>query len=97
MSPALSPDQTSSGYLQHVNLCSGVLWKRVTSTNSGMGSLLYRRRYFELSNIALTYFPTEKKTGVSKRGEYSVEHSLLVLSLGSQELSSAMDQSSGEA
>ena len=62
----LSPDSLGMGYLQHVVLASGVLWKRVTSGGSGaVGSLLYRKRYFELSNIALTYFPTEKKTGVS--------------------------------
>ena len=64
----LSPDSLGMGYLQHVVLASGVLWKRVTSGGSGaVGSLLYRKRYFELSNIALTYFPTEKKTGVSSK------------------------------
>ena len=60
----LSPDPFGLGYLQHVVLASGELWKRHTSGSAGVGSLLYRKRYFELSNIALTYFPTEKKTGV---------------------------------
>jgi RAS protein activator-like 1 len=59
----ISPDE-ASGYLQHVTLTSGVLWKRVTS-GGAVGSLLYRKRFFELTNVALTYYPTEKKTGVS--------------------------------
>lgn len=63
----LSPDSLYGvGYLQHVVLALGVLSKRVTSsTSTAVGSLLYRKRYFELTNLALTYYPTEKKTGVS--------------------------------
>ena len=83
------------GYLQHVVLASGVLWKRVTSGGSGaVGSLLYRKRYFELSNIALTYFPTEKKTGVSYKKCFDSRHYLILL--GSKELSCTMGQSSRE-
>ena len=66
--PVMTPDPFagSLGYLQHVLLCSGPLWKRVTSGTGGVGSLLYRRRYFELSNIQLTYYSDEKKSGVSE-------------------------------
>uniref|UniRef100_A0A1X7U651 Ras GTPase-activating protein n=2 Tax=Amphimedon queenslandica TaxID=400682 RepID=A0A1X7U651_AMPQE len=68
--PSATPVEVLSdglGYLQHVVLNSGVLWKRVTSGTSGaVGSLLYRKRFFELTNIAFTYFPTEKKTGEAK-------------------------------
>ena len=56
----------SLGYLQPVLLCSGPLWKRVTSGAGGVGSLLYWQRYFELSNIQLTYYSDEKKSGVSE-------------------------------
>ena len=52
------------GYIHHLILCKGFLFKRNTSTAGG-GSLQYRRRYFELSNIALTYSQNEKKVGVS--------------------------------
>ena len=60
------------GYLQHVVLAAGELWKRHTSGATGVGSLLYRKRYFELTNIALTYFPTDKKTGVSFISSFSM-------------------------
>ena len=52
------------GYIHHLILCKGWLWKR--SSSSGVGaSLQYRKRYFELSNINITYSQNEKKTGVS--------------------------------
>ena len=52
------------GYIHHLVLCKGFLWKRNTSMTVG-GSLQYRKRHFELSNIALTYSQNEKKVGVS--------------------------------
>ena len=66
-SVAVSPDSIyGMGYLQHIVLAAGVLFKRVTSSSSSaVGGLSYRKRYFELTNLALTYYPTEKKTGVS--------------------------------
>lgn len=50
------------GYIHHLILCKGYLWKRNTTPTVG-GSLQYRKRYFELSNIALTYSQNEKKVG----------------------------------
>ena len=58
------------GYIYHLILCKGWLWKRSTTTGCVTGNLQYRKRFFELSNIALTYCQNEKKTGVrGVRGE----------------------------
>ncbi len=51
------------GYIHHLILCRGWLWKR--SHTSGVSSIQYRKRFFELSNMALTYTQNEKQTGVS--------------------------------
>lgn len=53
------------GYIHHLVLCKGWLWKRSNKSGGIAGSLQYRKRYFELSNIALTYQQNEKKTDVS--------------------------------
>lgn len=54
------------GYIHHLILCKGWLWKKSSSTSGGVaGGLQYRKRFFELSNIALTYAGNEKKTGVN--------------------------------
>ncbi len=52
------------GYIHHLILCRGWLWKR-SATTSAMSSIQYRKRFFELSNMALTYTQNEKQTGVS--------------------------------
>lgn len=58
------------GYIHHLILCKGWLWKRSTTSGGVAGNLQYRKRFFELSNIALTYGQNEKKTGVRDvRGE----------------------------
>ena len=53
------------GYIHHLVLCKGWLWKRSNKSGGIAGNLQYRKRYFELSNIALTYQQNEKKTDVS--------------------------------
>lgn len=55
------------GYIHHLVLCSGPLFKKSSSnaTSTGMGHLQFRKRYFELSNQALSYSQSEKKAGVS--------------------------------
>ena len=51
------------GYIHHLILCRGWLWKRSSNT-SAVSSIQYRKRFFELSNMALTYTQNEKQTGV---------------------------------
>ena len=58
------------GYIHHLILCKGYLWKKSHTTGGVTGSLQYRKRYFELSNISLTYGQNEKKTGVSGGREF---------------------------
>ena len=53
------------GYIHHLILCKGWLWKRSNKSGGIAGNLQYRKRYFELSNTALTYRQNEKKTDVS--------------------------------
>ena len=54
------------GYIHHLILCKGWLWKRSTGT-AVANALQYRKRYFELSNMALTYAQNERKMGVSDK------------------------------
>jgi len=51
------------GYIHHLILCRGWMWKR-SSNSSAMSSIQYRKRFFELSNMNLTYSQNERKTGV---------------------------------
>ena len=53
------------GYIHHLILCKGWLWKRSTGTTTVPTALQYRKRYFELSNVALTYAQNERNMGVS--------------------------------
>ncbi|KAL5477805.1 hypothetical protein EMCRGX_G024652 [Ephydatia muelleri] len=53
------------GYIHHLVLCNGPLFKKSSSnaSSTGMGHLQFRKRYFELSNQALSYSQSEKKAG----------------------------------
>ena len=58
------------GYIHHLILCNGPLFKKSSNHTSGTGmsNLQFRKRFFELSNQALSYSQSEKKSGVSDMG-----------------------------